>query len=76
MIQEELPGVVRKLIRVILYSLGLQSAQWLFSFFGLNLVDTLPPYTGLVGGAFLGFNTPSSNELSLSKPEEIDQKTD
>ncbi|WP_449417311.1 hypothetical protein [Phormidium nigroviride] len=75
-IQEELPGVVRKLIRVILYSLGLQSAQWLFSFFGLNLVDTLPPYTGLVGGALLGFNTPSSNELSLSKPDEIGQKTD
>lgn len=75
-IQEELPGVVRKLMRVILYSLGLQSAQWLFSFFGLNLVDTLPPYTGLVGGALLGFNTPSSNELSLSKPDEIGQKTD
>lgn len=75
-IQEELPGVVRKLIRVILYSLGLQSAQWLFSFFGLNLVDTLPPYTGLVGGALLGFNTPSSNELSLSEPDEITQKTD
>lgn len=76
MIQEELPGVVRKLIRVILYSLGLQITQLLFSFFGLNLVDTLPPYTSLIGGTLLGFNTPSSNELSLSEPEEIDQKTD
>lgn len=76
MIQEELPGVVRKLIRVILYSFGLQITQWLFGFFGLNLVDTLPPYTSLVGGALLGFNTPSSNELSLSKPDEIGQKTD
>jgi hypothetical protein len=76
MIQEELPGVFRKLIRVILYSLGLQITQWLFSFLGFNLVDTLPPYTGLVGGALLGFNTPSSNQLSLSEPEEIDQKTD
>lgn len=75
-IQEELPGVVRKLIRVILYSLGLQITQLLFGFLGLKLFDTLPPYTGLIGGALLGFNTPSSNELSLSEPDETGQKTD
>lgn len=75
MIQEELPGVVRKLIRVIIYSFGLQVTQWLFSFLGLN-VDTLPPYTSLIGGTLLSFNMPSSNELSLSKPDEIGQKTD
>jgi hypothetical protein len=76
MIQEELPGVVRKIIRVILYSLGLQITQWLFSFLGLNLVDTLPPYTSLIGGTLLSFNTLSSNKLNLSEPDEIGQKTD